>query len=101
VFQQILALTLFATLPLVWLVVAGRTDLIDLVYEGRYVDAFVSMPFTPIERMLRASGSCAFIGGSCYLWVEWSLLCIPCTGRIDRIFAWLLVILGGSILVIL
>lgn len=97
--KRIFVLVLVALLPILWLIVAGRTD---VLLSGSMSGAMSSLWQLSIQDLFLATGITVICGSCLYLCLDLNLfpLRFPLVGYIDRLFAKVYALVGLSLVVL-
>ena len=97
--KRVVILVLFALLPILWLFVAGRMDILS---SGNVSGAVSSLWQLSIKDLLLATGTTVTCGSCLYHYLDLNLflLRLPLLGYIDRLFAKVLALVGVSLVVL-
>lgn len=93
--NQFFNVVVLVAIPLLWLLIVGRLDLVGAFIDGRVMDAFGGFLSIPISDYMRATGLCGVVGGIAYLRTGFYMIVrLPLIGALDRLFARLSIVLG-------
>jgi hypothetical protein len=100
--RQLILLAAFIGLPIWWLILAGRTDVLDSFLSGEPHVAALKVITTPVHDFIHASSISLIMGGVLYHNLGWSfsLIRIPIIGSLDMVLAKSAILLGLSSLII-
>ena len=86
----------FLGLPVWWLILSGRSDSLQFLWNGNLYEALILLATTPVKDIVHATTICSILGGLAYHDLGWSLsiIHIPLLGSLDRLVAKSAVILG-------
>jgi hypothetical protein len=101
--KQTAALSVLLSLPFLWLLLAGKSDVVENLMNGsNFVEIITSFLSVSLKDTMHATGITAIVGGSVYscIGLSFSVFHIPVIGPIDRVIAKTFIIFGLGILLL-